>query len=216
METAVPSTSWPEDLRSWAATRLLRARVAILWLVLCVGMLAASPRSGAGRMAASALLAALLIAQFRLWDDLADRNFDARQYPRRVLVDSMHGERFGILCAGASLPILGLLLTWHEPWRLAVYGLLCTAIGAVYLAALPRLLRAHLVLLKYPCFICLAASGAPSQVLLGLGTIVWLALAACEMFSDKSLQASKYWRVLAGIECVALALAALSFTRPIY
>ena len=32
------------------------------------------------------LLALLLIAQFRLWDDLADREHDRRAHPERVLV----------------------------------------------------------------------------------------------------------------------------------
>ena len=203
METAVSSRSWPEDLHSWVAERLLRAPVGLLWLIVFACMVAASQDKGGARLAVDALLGALLIAQFRLWDDLADRNFDARHHPQRVLVASVHGERFGILCAGVALPILALLLTWDEPWRLAAYGALCVAMAALYGAgpALPRLLRAHLVLLKYPCFIWLAASGMPLP-----GLPLWLALAAYEMFSDKTLQTSKHWRVLAGIECLAAIL----------
>jgi 4-hydroxybenzoate polyprenyltransferase len=201
METAVSSRSWPEDLRSWVATRLLRAPVGLLWLILSACMLAASPHGG------TTLLAALLIAQFRLWDDLADRDFDARHHPQRVLVASVHGQRFSILCAGVALPILGLLLTWREPWLLVAYGLLCVAMAALYRAgpALPRLLRAHLVLLKYPCFIWLA--GAPPLA----GLPLWLALALYEIVSDKTLQTSKYWRWLAGVECLAVALSIVIF-----
>ncbi|MES3025710.1 MAG: hypothetical protein V4857_29380 [Pseudomonadota bacterium] len=216
------SKSWPEDLHSYAATRLLRPRIGLLWLVVGACMLGASRGGGPSRMAASMLLAALLIAQFRLWDDLADRAHDARHHAQRVLVGSTHAGRFALLCLAEAVPVLGLLWAWREPMRLAAYGLLCTAMAGLYAAsgAWPRLLRAQLVLLKYPCFVWLAASGVSPQAGLGLGAALWLALALHDLLSDRTLQTGRYWRALAAIEGLALiallGVAALGFSKPTY
>lgn len=201
------SRSWPEDLRAWLATRLLRTRIVVLWLALSGSMLAVAPWRGPARTATGALLVALLIAQFRLWDDLADRSYDAHHHTQRVLTTSAHGTHFGLLCVGVALPVLGLLLTLGEPGRPVAYMLLCAAVACLYLAspAWPRLLRAQLVLLKYPFCVWLAASGLS----LAAGMALWLALAAYELLTDKALQTGKYWRALAAIECLSLfALAA--------
>ncbi|WP_146204562.1 hypothetical protein [Massilia glaciei] len=216
------SKSWPEDLQNYAATRLLRPRIALLWLVVGACMLAASAGGGPDRMAASMLLAAFLIAQFRLWDDLADRAHDARHHARRVLVGSPHAGRFSQLCVAGALPVLGLLWAWREPMRLAAYGLLCAAMAGLYLAsgAWPRLLRAQLVLLKYPSFVWLVASGVSPRAGLGLGAALWLVLALHDLLSDRTLQAGPHWRALAAIECLALiallGLAALGFFKPVH
>ena len=185
METAVSSTSFPEDMSAWLATRLLRLRIALLWLVLsaCIGA-ASAPAYPLRAM----LLAALFIAQFRLWDDLADRAHDTRHHRQRGLPGSVHGARFGLVCMAAALPILSLLCL-RDGWAAgAAYLLLCAAMGLLYLASRTgsRLMRAHLVLLKYPMFIAIAASGRPWPLVLGLGASLWLLLAAHELLSDKT------------------------------
>ena len=186
METAVSSTSFPEDMWAWLATRLLRPRIALLWLVLsaCIGA-ASAPVNPLRAM----LLAALFIAQFRLWDDLADRAHDARHHRNRVLPRSVHGARFGLVCGAAALPILLMLWLRDALGASAAYMLLCAAMGLLYLAsrACSRLMRAHLVLLKYPMFIAIAASGRPWLLVLGLGAGLWLLLAAHELLSDKTI-----------------------------
>jgi hypothetical protein len=197
METVVSSQSWPSELWAWATTRLLLPRIGVLWLLLMF----VSRQTGE-----AALLAALLIAQFRLWDDLADRRHDGRHHPQRVLVSSVHGVHFGMLCVAAALPVLVML--WTAPLQVAVYLLLCLGVASVYSAdtALPRLLRAQLVLLKYAVFAWLAGA----SVALGMG--LWLALAVYEMCSDATLQTSRCWRALAGAQILGLLVLASIFT----
>ncbi|MFL6659275.1 MAG: hypothetical protein ACJ8GW_14445 [Massilia sp.] len=191
------SRSWPRELWAWTTTRLLLPRVGVLWLLL-MGV--------SHHTSEAALLVTLLIAQFRLWDDLADRRHDGHHHPQRVLVTSVHGGYFGMLCVAAAAPVL--LLLWGAPVEVAVYVLLCLGIASVYSAdaALPRLLRAQLVLLKYAVFAWLAGA----SVALGLG--LWLALAVYEMYSDATLQTSRCWRALAGAQILGLLVLASIFT----
>ena len=93
--------------------------------------------------------------------------------------------------------------------HLAVYGGLLAAMSVLYAAGgtmLPRLLRAHLVLLKYPVFIWLCAQGADPVLWVRVGAFVYLALCMFEIASDASLRRNVAWRGVVAIEAIILAL----------
>ena len=202
------STSFPEDMVAYVASRLVVGRIVLLWLALSVCALIVSREISPAIVVFGAMLAAALIAQFRLWDDLADRDYDAILHPQRVLVATIHTRRFAYLCGLLALPVAVALGIGYGIGHLAVYGGLLAAMSVLYAAggiALPRLLRAHLVLLKYPVFIWLCAQDADPAQWVRVGVIVYLALSLLELVSDSVLRRSVAWRGVLLFEAVALA-----------
>lgn len=207
MEIAVSSTSFLEDMLAYAASRLAVGRIVLLWLILSAYASGVSREISTASAIWSALLAAILIAQFRLWDDLADRKYDAALYPHRVLVVTRHARRFAYLCGFLALPAAVVMGMGFGLDRLIAYGVLLAAISVLYaVAELRRLLRAHLVLLKYPVFIWLCAQNAAPAQWARSGAAVYLALCIFEIASDVDLRRNVVWRGVVVIEAAALAL----------
>ncbi len=206
------SKSFAEDLSAWVLTRLAVARVGLLWLALwlalslCAQFVAREFFSFTA--IGSALLAALLLIQFRLWDDLTDRAYDAALHPHRVLMNTPYLRGFWLVCIALVLPVAG-VLSLNGVDHLLAYAALLAAMAALYAVAdrLPRLLRAHLVLLKYPAFLWLCVWNVSADRWLFAALGLYLALSLYEIASDAALRAGPGWRWLAAIEisaCLAL------------
>lgn len=201
------STSFPEDLVAYTASRLVIGRVILLWLTLSSCTIAVSQDPTLPSVIFSILLLAVLIVQFRLWDDLADRDFDADLNPQRVLVVTSYARHFSNLCGFLTLPVVVALVVGFGIVHLLVYGALLAAIASLYSTggtASSRLARAHLVLLKYPVFIRLCVRDANPDQWLRIGIGAYLALCLFEIASDRDLRTGNVWHWLAIIEAAAL------------
>ncbi|MFV8753664.1 hypothetical protein ACNOYE_24175 [Nannocystaceae bacterium ST9] len=163
-------------VRAWIRERLPLARfgpLAVL-LVLLGGDLEL------GRAPATSL-AFLLLAVFRLRDDLAERSRDALLHPERVLVRATSTRPLELAHAiGLALACLVLALV-HSPERAALLLGLAAAFELAERVGLPA--RHRWVLLKYPAFVALLGE-------LGWigATLIYLGFAIFERADDPELR----------------------------
>ena len=133
--------------------------------------------------------ALLLLAQFRLWDDLADRARDRVEHPGRVLARNGEGTQVVGLC-GALAVLNFCLAVWRDASGIAV-GVLATltaALGVWYLARTRRSVAGEqLLLAKYPAMIAIVAGArlleAPVQIL-SAATALYFIVCAYEAWHD--------------------------------
>jgi hypothetical protein len=128
-------------------------------LACAIAAMAAAPVEWA-RYATDAGFALLLLAQFRLWDDLADRAHDAMAHPDRLLVRVEQVTPLVGLCG--ALAVLNICLAvWRDASGIAVATVSALDIGFGVLYLMPvRAAGATLLLLaKYPA-ILIAVAGA--------------------------------------------------------
>jgi 4-hydroxybenzoate polyprenyltransferase len=138
-------------------------------------------------LAVTAIAALSLLAQFRAWDDLADRRIDAVAHPDRVLVKaethrSLVGLAFALMVINASvaaergLSSVALLVALHA------------ALGGYYLLRRHRtVLSDQLLLGKYPAFVLILAGERLTTAPLPLGLTagaVYVAASAYEAWHD--------------------------------
>jgi hypothetical protein len=174
----VSSPSAAELLGYWRE-RIVKVRTALL-VVLVAGLgFLADPPTGTLQALARIALAALLITQFRLWDDLADRDHDRQRHPERVLARHVgRATHFYAALGVLSLPIVLLLLSFPNPaWRIAAYGSLALVVAVVYgsqVTAHGRVMRMGWVLLKYPVFVLLPLAAPTSANALVAAAVVYL------------------------------------------
>ena len=218
-------------LRRYRTERLPWAMTAIVPLLLAV-CAQAGARSNPTTFVVDVLLASLLFAQFRIFDDLADRPRDARIHPERVLART-HTVR-PIVIAGLSLAAatLGILLLRTAVRLDSASAVRPSAIGA-YLALIALLsswysLRGertlvgdHLLLTKYPAFVWIVATSrvtlpapgrepATAQLVLSM-VAVYLAACVYEALHDDRSPATARSALLVGEGLLlAITLAALS------
>jgi len=136
-----------------------------------------------------ATFALLLLAQFRSWDDLADRGRDAVSHPERVLVRAT--SIAPIVGFSGGLAILNIYLAIQRDATgiaLAVLVALISALGAWYSLRTARTIAGdHLLLSKYPAMVIVVAGdrvlNTPVQI---LGAALAVHFAAClyEMWHD--------------------------------
>jgi SAM-dependent methyltransferase len=173
------------ELLAYVRERIARGRLLLtLAIVVAAGFAVQPPvhvRDGVLRVA----LAVLLIVQFRLWGDIADREHDRRRHPERVL--ARHYGRaiaFLVLLAVLSLPIVLLLGAFGDAGRrMAAYGVLALALAVVYGSQATihgRVMRTAWLLVQFPAFVLLTVPdpGAPSALV--AAAIVYL----LAMFKD--------------------------------
>ena len=117
---------------------------------------------GAGAFAVDVAIAWLLLAQFRLWDDLVDRERDRERHPHRVLARTSRVKAYVLLCVALAIGN-ALVLGSRESARLALS--LFVALTALLAAAYTRPYRTPATdlirLAKYPVFVLLIAAGHP-------------------------------------------------------
>jgi hypothetical protein len=193
METEVSSSSVAADLIAYGRERIFRWRVAALALLIVALAFYVEVPSDALDALARTGLALLLIAQFRLWDDLADRGYDRVHHATRVLVRSGATGWFWAAFALLSVAAVGAVGALRSgPAALQVYLGLMVLLAGVYHGPLhlPRLIRAQLVLLKYPAFVLLLAAPGFSTPALLAGTVAYLVLSVFEWYDDPGLRRS--------------------------
>ena len=152
---------------------------------------------GLGAFAIDSAIAWLLLAQFRLWDDLADRGRDRKRHPHRVLARTTHAGRYVLLCVALAL-VNTLVLGVRD--RAALTLLLLAGLTLALAVAYTRRDRSTTVdlfrLAKYPVFVLLIASSHPE----GLTTVAYagaiaafLAAFTYELWHDP--EARRTWHV---------------------
>jgi hypothetical protein len=186
------------ELFTYLLTRVVTLRIALLWILLVVVLMVSADNTGPPR---ETLLQALLLlaatAVFRLWDDLADIEYDLRLHPQRVLSTCRNLWPF-IAVVVAGLAMLAYAL--HGEFRsLVAYLGLVLMLALLYHGKLgnpvDRPARASLVLVKYPLFVYLLVTPSPRAWLAGLG--LYLLLVAYEWRDDPDLRAAPATRLVA-------------------
>ena len=135
----------------------------------------------------SFLAVMLVLFQFRLWDDLADRDYDLIHHPHRVLSQCDRASSFYGLVVAAALTSSVLLLLLSRP--IAPFLLLCGA-TLLWYAQVPgrtrrTILGRHVLLLKYPAFVWLIAPAHPPQLFVSM-FIVYVSSAVYEVLHDRT------------------------------
>ena len=175
-------------------------------LVACAGAFTAHGVASANAFGVATVQALLLIVAFRVWDDLEDRDRDAREHPERVMVRAGRVSPFvGLACALALGGLVPTMLS-PQPGRLGavVAG---AAVLFVWYRVRPKpatgVVGGHIVLLKYPAIALSVAPSVPSPAVLAS---LYLVLCVYECFDDPSLRASIVARRIAFAELALVPL----------
>ena len=144
-------------------------------------------------LAASTVLALLLLLQFRLLDDLCDITRDREEHPERVLVRATSLVPFYLLLCTVFLAN-GIIVTLQPgpEYRLGAF-LLLNATALLWYCRLRfvftgRIFAYHIVVGKYPAFAyLLGGTGEEGWRLLLALTLVYLCFALYELLHDRSL-----------------------------
>lgn len=197
-------------------TAYLAERVPLRTFVPVAAALAWASRAarwpGAGDLAAGTALSFLLVLQFRMWDDLADRHVDAVRRPDRVLAGA--GSPTPVAAAAVAAGLINLTCA-AMPGRgpraaLALLGL-NAAMALLYRLRSTRTAAGdHLLLAKYPAFVVILAhertlAASPWRLSLACAA-VYLAACLYEAWHDRSAPAARRPALLAS-EGVLLACA---------
>jgi hypothetical protein len=161
-------------------------------LAVAIAMAASGGALSGARLGVDVAFALLLLAQFRSWDDLADRDRDARTHPERVLVRAtsvapivaFSGALAALsICVAARrdasgvaaavlLALIGVLSAWYS---LRTVSTVRTAAGD------------HLLLSKYAAMVIIVAGAraltAPVQIL-GAALALHLVVCVYEVWHD--------------------------------
>ena len=188
-----------------------------VWLVIALPLVMAAPAMISGRATSAAEaatllgIAVLLFAEFRLWDDLCDREQDCRKNPQRVLCRAQSIQPFTALLlflATVNFLLVAWLLPWQSvAWLLGLHGFLAVwyAIRASVKAG--PVANYHAVLLKYPiCGLLLALSPqrSPTLQLYASIAVVYLVLCIAEVVHDGRLRAQRAARICLWLEMLLL------------
>jgi 4-hydroxybenzoate polyprenyltransferase len=149
----------------------------------------ATSGGGANDWAVRTCLALSLIAQFRIWDDLADRRRDRHMHPTRVLVAASSARPFVLQAIALAAINLALLAAIEGPAAARLLLAVNAAAAAYYVLRTPhRTIGSDLVLLaKYPAFVLMLSGtdARPGRLLLALAT-TYAAACAFEAWHDAS------------------------------
>ena len=146
------------------------ARVFIPMAVVIAGA-ASGGELSISRLGLDSAFALLLLAQFRSWDDLADRGRDAVSHPERVLVRAI--STAPLVAFSGALAILNICLAIQRDASgvaVAVLVALIGVLGAWYSLRTVRTAAGdHLLLSKYPAMVIVVSGArvlnAPVQIL---------------------------------------------------
>ena len=207
------SKSYPRDLSSYVSSRLLTVpMLALLMLLLLAAWLPSLPKDALTAVN-QVLIAANLLAMFRLWDDLSDLTSDRITNPDRVLCQTSHHASFR--WTGVSLTLTATSMLMFTNPRSGVGFALLVIVFAIYYklrwrSSWPRL-SYHLLIFKYPCFIALICS-CQNQTIgklhLMLMLVAYFILCIYEVVHDPNLRADTWCRTIAGIELLAAIITA--------
>jgi hypothetical protein len=197
MEIAALSVLPIEEAARYSRTRFPVKIYLPLALFLCTAALAGGRPMEPINLMLAFVLALSLLYQFRLWDDLSDREHDRLDYPERVLVRTTSVTFFRTLVFVAFLYNFALIgVSAGSSWQLkAIMFALLNGSFFVWYRWRAELCRSeigasHVVLGKYPIFIYLLSgeSAATSSVRLVLAMLlVYLCFCVYELLHDAKL-----------------------------
>jgi hypothetical protein len=131
----------------------------------------------------------LLVAELRLWDDLADRAADRVTHPERVLAASVSIRPFVVMCS--ALAVINAAWTASRTGVLPSLAILAGLHGALGLWYARRTMRTlagdQLLLAKYPALVLVLAGERVTQAPLVIGlsaAAVYIAASAYEAWHD--------------------------------
>lgn len=166
------------------------------------------------RLAAAVLTSLLLLFQFRVWDDLADRNRDAVEHPDRVLPASAHVGKYRSLVIAVAIVNTVLVTLLATPLH-ATALLLANLVFLIWYGWLRehverRLLQSHAVLLKYPAFVFVLSGfvAVRSAIYLGASMLItYFAICIYEIVHDPVLRRDRRSLPLLAAETAIVVLA---------
>jgi len=167
------------ELVAYARERIAVPRVPALALFLAAAGFLVEPARGAADAALRVALLALLVVQFRLWADIADRDFERARHPGRVLARHRgRASAFLFVLAALTVPIVALLSALDDSARrIVAYGVLALAFAVVYgsrTSSHGRVMRKAWLLLQYPAFVLLAVPQPSTPHALVAAAVVYL------------------------------------------
>lgn len=212
METAALSNS-----TSWLIANYVRTRFPA-WLVLPLALIVTVPAVVSGAVSSASEfavvwgMALLLVLEFRLWDDMYDREQDCREDPSRVLCQAESLKPFVVLYGLLRIGNLALVVwRWVVP-AIATLVVLQLLLGRWYAIRsrwrLGSVVNYHLVLLKYPAcgYVLAAGFGASAGASLFASlAVVYLGLCIGEVLHDRRLRKLNAAWICLGIEATLLA-----------
>ena len=173
---------------------------------LTVASLAGTKPGGIFDTLGSGAMSVLLLFQFRLWDDLADRQGDCLRHPERFLCGPVGIASLYMVVVFSGLACAAALLMrgrWLE------FVLVCGAALFWYAGfsekARHSIAGRHVLLLKYPIFVWLIAP-IPSLAseLIASMAIVYLCCAIYELLHDRDVRSQPLARALLVVYVCAL------------
>lgn len=200
-------------IRAYWSERLPVRKMAPLVLLLTAAARAGRPATDG--LVADVVLAFLLSAQFRVWDDLADRRRDAIAHPDRVLVRAPSVWPVELLCAvlGVTAAIVVSLRGASAVPRVALILLNLAVVLCYAIRGARSLATDHALLTRYAAFVfVISRSGGPVRAWpLALSmAAVFLAMSIYEGLHDRTSPLARKPIVLAGESCLLVGtLAAL-------
>jgi hypothetical protein len=200
------------DLVGYGRTRFPAGIYLPLALFLYTAGLAAGWPETVAEGGISLFMACTLVFQFRLWDDLADRERDRLECPDRVLPKSATLSQFRVLLVTVLVCNLGLIAAWKPESRLILFLVLNAVFFLWYRyrgsLGFGPIASYHIVLIKYPVFVYLlgpSTSDVGAAPLLVSMSLVYLCFCIHEVLHDSRLRASP-----AAIHILALEIIVLS------
>ena len=155
---------------------------------------------GLGPFLSDAALAFLLLVQFRIWDDVADRGRDALTHPGRVLVRMTSIAPVVYTCvAAAAANTMWVAARSGAGLPLVTFAGLNAVLAAWYVHRGPRSAAGdHLLLAKYPSFVLIVAGGLdhPPRLLLTMAA-VYLGACVYEAVHDPASPAARHGALVA-------------------
>jgi hypothetical protein len=158
-------------------------------LAVAIAGAAEAPGFGPVNLGVSACCAVVLLLEFRLLDDLADRTTDTGLHPERVLVTAATLRPFHALLAALVFVNLAIaIMRDGAGLSLAVFVSLHAGLGAWYARRSGRTVAGdQLLLAKYPAFVFIVAGSRvaedPWPIALG-ACLIYIAASAYEAWHD--------------------------------
>jgi len=167
------------ELVAYARERIAVPRVPALAVFLAAAGFLVQPPLGAADAALRVGLLVLLVVQFRLWADIADRDYERARHPGRVLTRHRgRASAFLFVLAVLTAPIVTLLSALDDSARrIVAYGVLALAFAVVYgsrASSHGRVMRKAWLLLQYPAFVLLAVPQPATPHALVAAAVVYL------------------------------------------
>jgi hypothetical protein len=166
------------------------------------------------------LLAFVLTTQYRVWDDLADRDRDALIHPDRVTVRTSSLAPLVATCALLGLAgfVIVVFLRESLPAAIAITGLTLVAVSWYSRRGPRSLIGDHVLLAKYPAFVLVVAMSRGGTLTMPLWlsmSAVFLTVVLYEAIHDRSSPGSRQRGVIA-CEAALLAVTLLALVRRLY